>query len=149
MQVPRNHIRGRGCPECSKLYRIQESKLYNALKEKLVNVNIIHSYHNKEILGKQELDIYIPEYKIAIEYQGEQHFKPVDFGGYGEEMAKILFSKNCKRDKRKKEICNKHQIKLFYFSDTSDNEFLGEKIYHNYDEFIEIINQVIKKENEK
>ena len=119
------------------------------LKEKLVNVDIIHSYYNKEILGKQELDIYIPQYKIAIEYQGKQHFKPVDFGGYGEEMAQILFSKNCKRDKRKKEICDKHQIKLFYFSDTSDNEFLGEKVYHNYDEFIEIINQVIKKENEK
>ena len=149
LQAPNKHIQGQGCPECGKLYRIQESKLYNVLKEKLVDVDIIHSYYNKEILGKQELDIYIPQYKIAIEYQGKQHFKPVDFGGYGEDIAEILFSKNCKRDKRKKEICNKHHIKLFYFSDTDDNEFLGEKVYHNYNEFIEIINQVIKKEDEK
>ncbi len=95
------------------------------------------------------MDIYIPQYKIAIEYQGAQHFKPVDFGGYGEEIAEKLFKKNLKRDKRKKELCDKHKIKLFYFSDTKNDVFLGEKVYHDYNELIEIINQVIKKEDEK
>ena len=54
-----------------------------------------------------------------------------------------------KRDKRKKELCDKHKIKLFYFSDTKNDDFLGEKVYHDYNELIEIINQVIKKEDEK
>ena len=148
-QSPNKHIQGQGCPKCNKLYRVQESKLYNILKENLKDINVIQSFYNKEILGKQELDIYIPQYKISIEYQGAQHFKPVDFGGYGEEIAEKLFKKNLKRDKRKKELCDKHKIKLFYFSDTKNDDFLGEKVYHDYNELIEIINQVIKKEDEK
>lgn len=148
-QSPNKHIHGQGCPKCNKLYRVQESKLYNILKENLKDINVVQSFYNKEILGKQELDIYIPQYKIAIEYQGAQHFKPVDFGGYGEEIAEKLFQKNLKRDKRKKELCDKHKIKLFYFSDTKNDDFLGEKVYHDYNELVEIINQVIKKEDEK
>lgn len=148
-QTPHKHINGQGCKECNKAYRVLETKLYNFIVENLSNTTVIHSYYNKNILGRQELDIYIPDYKIAIEYQGEQHFKPVDFGGYGDNIAKTLYEKNIERDKRKQEICKKNNIKLLYFSNTKDDIFLGEKIYHDYNDIINKINQVIKKENEK
>ena len=149
LQKAVHHInRGQGCPECSKLYRIAETKLYDILKNNLTE-NIVHSYKNSKILGKQEIDIYIPKYKIGIEFQGEQHFKPIDFGGYGKEKSVLLFEDNKIRDTKKKDICKKNGIKLFYFSETKDDTFLGEKIYHNYDELIDAINQVIKTENEK
>lgn len=58
-------------------------------------------------LGKQHYDVYIPKYKIAVEYQGDQHFKPIDFFG-GEKT----FKKNQERDSRKKEISKKNGITL-------------------------------------
>jgi very-short-patch-repair endonuclease len=78
-------------------------------------------------LGKQSLDFYLPEHNIAIEYQGRQHFEPVDkFGGKKE------FEKTKNRDKRKRELCKKNGIKLLYFSfDEKITTFLGEKVYHN------------------
>jgi hypothetical protein len=38
--------------------------------------------------GKQEIDIWMPGLKLAVEYDGEQHFSPVRFGGISLEMAK-------------------------------------------------------------
>ena len=57
------------------------------------------------------LDFYIPYKKIGIEVQGEQHFTPVKrFGGID------YFKLQNERDKKKKELCEKHGIKLFYIT---------------------------------
>lgn len=34
--------------------------------------------YRAEWLDKQSLDIYIPEHKIGIEYQGQQHYEEID-----------------------------------------------------------------------
>jgi hypothetical protein len=57
----------------------------------------------------QHLDIYIPEISLAIEYMGEQHYRPVEhFGG---EQG---FQNTVYRDQRKAEICKKAGINLVY-----------------------------------
>ncbi len=48
----------------------------------------------------QSLDIFIPSINVAIEYQGIQHYQPVEFFG-GEEA----FKHRIELDKRKQEIC--------------------------------------------
>ena len=146
-QTPIGHLKG-GCAKCGKKYRKKEKELYHKMKKEFKNEKIIHSYYNSKILGRQEIDIYFPEYKIGIEYQGEQHFKPVDFGGYGLERADILFKENIERDIKKNKTCKKNNIKLFYFSEKYD-EFLDEKCFTNFEELKKEIEQVIKKENEK
>ena len=147
-QRPVNHLKGCGCPECSKQFRILETKLYDAINNSLNDISVIHSYYNKNVLHGQELDIYIPEYKIGVEYQGMQHFQPVDFGGRGIEWAIAQFNDNKKRDKRKLDICIKNNIKLLYFSDCQNETFLGEKVYHDYTEIINKIKEIIKTEKE-
>ena len=76
--------------------------------------------------GVQKLDFFIPLLNIAIECQGEQHYKPVDFAGNGEEWAKKLFEQNIKRDKIK--LCKvlKHNIKMIYVNEENKNNFLNE-----------------------
>ena len=149
-QTPSKHINGHGCPECAKLYRKKESKLYDVLKEVFNNETVIHSYHDKDILGKQEIDIFFPKYKIGVEFQGEQHFKPIDFGGHGDVAAYKFFQENQLRDKKKKEICEQNNIHLLYFSNVEEEDELhGRKIYHNYSDLIYVIDQIIKKETEK
>ena len=47
-------------------------------------------------LNRQRLDFFLPDYNIAIEYQGEQHFKPIKYFG-GEKR----FIDRIERDKKK------------------------------------------------
>jgi hypothetical protein len=85
---------------------ISETELYYKIKKHFTNYNIIH--HGKpEWLGRQHFDIWMPKMNIAIEYQGAQHDKPIDFFG-GEEA----FKKNQKRDKLKKQKCLKNDVSL-------------------------------------
>jgi len=62
-----------------------------------------------------ELDIFIQEPRIGIEYQGIQHYEPVKHWG-GEEALK----KNKERDRRKRQICQHVGIKLIYFKYDED-----------------------------
>lgn len=51
------------------------------------------------------------EYNIAIECQGLQHFKPIEWFG-GIEAFKSLVE----RDKLKKNLCEEHNVKIIYYS---------------------------------
>ena len=57
----------------------------------------------------QSLDFYLPEYNIAIECQGIQHFEEVQYFG-GEKGLK----ENKKRDKKKYDLCKEHGVVIFY-----------------------------------
>ncbi len=58
-------------------------------------------------LGLQSVDIFIAEERLAIEYQGQQHYEAVDLFG-GEEG---LISTQA-RDKRKRELLRLHDVRL-------------------------------------
>ncbi len=59
------------------------------------------------------LDFYLPEYNVAIECQGIQHFEPQD---WFDSKKNGRFTEVLKRDKIKKELCDEHDIKVFYYS---------------------------------
>lgn len=104
-QRPSSHIRGNGCCKC------HESKLEKEVEKYLLTNKIKYlSQYREKWLKRLTLDFYLPDYNIAIECQGEQHFKPVNAFGGEEEFEKIL-----ERDMRKKELCEMNNIKLFYF----------------------------------
>ena len=61
-------------------------------------------------LGLQSIDVFIPSLEVGLEYQGIQHFEPVDFFG-GEEG----FQTTQERDKRKAELCQQNGVTLIYW----------------------------------
>jgi rubrerythrin len=61
---------------------------------------------------RQRIDFAIPELKIGIEYNGRQHYGPVDFAGKGSKWAAEEFKITQKRDDRKKRLCEKNVWKL-------------------------------------
>ena len=70
----------------------------------------------------QHFDIYFTDLNIAIEYQGTQHQKPVEYFG-GEEA----FIKGKERDERKKKLCVENGCKLFYvYPDDDTKKFIKE-----------------------
>lgn len=85
-------------------------------------------------LGLQSLDFYLPDYNVAIECQGEQHFKPVDFDGKGKEWAERSYKENVRRDEYKQKLCIENGITLLYYSDIISNS-----VYNNINNLIEWI----------
>ena len=104
-QRPKDHTQGIGCPVCKSSHLEMEIK--NWLDNN--NVEYVYQYRDK-IFGLQSLDFYLPKYNIAIECQGEQHFRPVKYFGGIKEYNKVK-----KLDKIKKEICDKNGIRLIYY----------------------------------
>lgn len=96
-------------------------------------LNVIKSHYPDVIaqkrfswLGNQSLDIYIPSKKVAIEYQGEQHYRPVHiYGGKrGYREQKVL-------DKKKIRLCKENGVELYYFTfaDNAPNILHRKKMY--------------------
>lgn len=67
------------------------------------------------ILDNLELDIFIPRLNIGIEYQGVQHFKPIQHWG-----GKAALERTKERDSRKSILCRDNAIKLIYFYYTEE-----------------------------
>ena len=69
-QTPNNHLAGTGCPECALLSTSSkgEEEIYNYLKQLIPDLNI--SRNNRDILKGKELDLYLPDYNLAIEFNG-------------------------------------------------------------------------------
>ena len=107
-QTPHSHMSGVGCPKCHEEHNVNESVLFDIIKE----------YHGKEVVSQyradwlsgQTIDIYIPSKKIGIEYQGVQHFKPIKYFGGNKK-----YDYTVKKDKEKFEKCKNNGVKLFYF----------------------------------
>ncbi|EDP98009.1 hypothetical protein U8527_18615 [Kordia algicida OT-1] len=87
---------------------ISETELFYKISDYFKNDEVIH-HASPKWLGRQHLDIYLPKLNIGIEYQGAQHYEPIEFFG-GQEA----FEKTVERDKRKKQLCEKHKCHLIY-----------------------------------
>ena len=121
-QTPIKHYTGQGCPKC------KGSKLEEICCVYLDKHNVKYLYRSKpKWLRGLELDIFIPEYNIAIECQGEQHFFPVDFGYNDENLTKKKFKELQERDLLKYKLCEDNNVKLHYikYDDKNIEELLN------------------------
>ncbi len=107
---------------------VNETFLFNTVKMLFDKYEVIREA-SPDWLGRQRLDIFIPELKLAIEYQGEQHYKPISIFG-GEEG----FEKNKKRDILKKQLCSENNICVVYFK--YNEELTERKVFNKLKHFI-------------
>ena len=111
-QRPQDHLYGRGCPVCN------ESHLEKEIRQFLIKNNIEFIYQcNSSFfkwLGKQSLDFYLPSYNIAIECQGEQHYKNRENRLFED------FRKTLNRDISKINKCVKNGVNIIYYSLTDN-----------------------------
>lgn len=103
-QTPNKHLQGAGCPQC-KLK--SQSRIYQYLIKIFPNLNWEWEA-SPNWLTPQKFDIYNKLYNIAIEYNGKQHYVPIDhFGG------KIEFEETVKRDLLKQQKCKENNCHLY------------------------------------
>ena len=120
-QIWHTHLCGSGCPKCN------QSKGEKQILSYLIdnNINYITQYKiniNRDInqSGIAYIDFYIPDYNCFIEYNGRQHYMPVDkFGG------EIQYQKQLKRDQFIRDYCKDNQIKL---NEIMYNENINDKL---------------------
>ena len=68
-QIPHSHLQGHGCPKCSIL--LKKSKGEIELTEYIKSIYLEEIMENtRDFLGGKELDIYLPDIQLAIEYNG-------------------------------------------------------------------------------
>lgn len=101
---------------------VSETDLYRTLRIRLREHDVIQ-HATPSWLGKQHLDIYIPHLRVAIEYQGLQHEQPVEFFG-----GSAAYQLTVERDRRKRELCKKHRVRLIYARAGYDLEELIQEI---------------------
>ena len=116
-QKANDHLQGCGCPKCGAVISESENDINQFIKNELKMKTIIK---NKKIIKPYELDIYLPEKKIAFEYNGV-----------------IWHSEKFGKDKNyhltKTESCKKQGIQLIHiFEDewTKHKKIVKSKIKH-------------------
>lgn len=102
--------RSAGCPTCSMSY--SEREMLDVLKKLGFNIVSQHTIDGCEYKSKLKFDAFDIDRNIAFEYNGEQHYRPVDFAGKGEKWAKKQLQLTQNREKAKIEFCSKNKIPI-------------------------------------
>lgn len=96
----------------------REVRLYGIISCGLPNYKVHFRYKHPKVRHpssgrKVEYDIFIDKLGVAIEYQGEQHYRPVDrFDGNDPVQAKKSFQRRQRTDQEKREQSSEHNIVL-------------------------------------
>lgn len=128
LQRPVYHLLGHGCPRC------KDSIGETTISQWLIDYNIEYRQHYKILpsqyvfFGRQYflVDFYLPQYNAIIEYNGKQHYERVKFWHTEEQ-----FQDQQDRDKRLREHCKQHGIKLIeipYYKTDCIDEILSKRL---------------------
>jgi Zn finger protein HypA/HybF involved in hydrogenase expression len=135
-QSPTNHMKGVGCPVCKSSKG--EKEIIKWFTEK--NVKFIHQYTFTNLVGVGKkllaFDFYVNCINFLIEYDGIQHYTPVEFGGISKERAIEEFKRTEYNDRLKNQYCEKNNIPLLRISykefnkipDILTENILGKKV---------------------
>jgi len=109
-QMPATHLNGGGCIFCTTWGGSIEFKFLSIIKEAFPDEEII-TQAKPLWLGRQRFDIYFPDYNIAIELQGRQHFRVVGHWGGKDGLESVQ-----KLDEKKYNLALDNDCKLYYFT---------------------------------
>lgn len=113
-----------GCPNCKKSHG--EDTIKNFLDENKIEYQWQQKFDDLygDYNRKLSYDFYLPKYNLLIEYQGRQHYAPIELFG-GEEGLKI----RRKYDNKKRAYAKSHSIDLLEISYKDDIEEKLEKYF--------------------
>lgn len=85
---------------------VREAELYGLVRDLFKDQRVLREA-SPEWLGRMRLDIYLPELKLAIEHQGEQHYRPIAAFGGDAGYARVI-----SRDALKRELCRANGVEV-------------------------------------
>ena len=123
------------CPKCN--MSVGENKIIEFMEKNNINYSRQKKFDDCKDKYLLKFDIYDEDHNILIEFQGEQHYFPVDFETNNPEKANIQFETLQKRDKIKSDFCKKNSIPLIcipYYERNNVEKFLinNSEVYKQY-----------------
>lgn len=110
--TPHNYLTGKRCPRCSRMESKGEKEVQAFLDKN--NIKYIKEYPVAIDGHNLRFDFYLPEINKYIEYQGEQHYHPIDYFG-GEKRFLI----QCELDNKKRKYAGHNLIEIAYNENTN------------------------------
>lgn len=107
-QKPNNFLRGFGCPNCN--LSNGEAIIKNFLENFSINFKQQYALPNEDKSCSNKklfVDFFLPYLNTIIEFNGDQHYRPVEIWG-----GKEQFEKQQRRDNALRAYCKAHKIKL-------------------------------------
>ena len=128
-----NRVKGRGCPKCASELKTSfpEQSIYYYVKK------LFPDSKNRFIVGKKEIDVYIPETKTGIEYDGIYYHSSLD---------------SKKKERLKDSYFKKIGIRIIRVKESNINKVLLNTIkfdFRNRKDFEEAIKILISKLSKK
>ncbi|MGN1372239.1 MAG: hypothetical protein ACI4XM_08205 [Candidatus Coprovivens sp.] len=100
-----NFQQGKRCPHCNESKG--EKEIEDILNKYQVNFCSQYKFDNCRLQRRLPFDFYLPQYNCCIEFDGEQHYKIVEYwGGLDGFVSRVI------RDTIKNEYCKNNNIKL-------------------------------------
>lgn len=113
---PNNFFNGRGCPYCANKGNSKGERLVEKVLQGL-NIQYLEQATIEGMINENQLyyDFLLEDLDIIIEYQGKQHYEPVEYlGGFDK------FKSQVKRDRIKLDFANNNGYKLIEVPYTKD-----------------------------
>lgn len=104
--TPDSFLRGTRCPYCYST-STGEKGIENYLTKKNISFVKEKTFDDLRFKRKLRFDFYIPSLNLCIEYDGRQHFVPIDIWG-----GKDSLKENQLRDQMKNDYCQRNNINL-------------------------------------
>lgn len=98
-------LKGHGCPRCNN--SVGESIIKKILISKGINYEEQKGFSNLRFKRVLKFDFYLPSYNACIEFDGEQHFKNVEYWG-----GEIKYQERLTKDSLKNNYCKLNNIPL-------------------------------------
>lgn len=95
------------CPNCESEYSKGVLKIINYLNSNDIEYIQEYKFQNCKYERVLPFDFYLPKYNCCIEFDGEQHFRPVGWYGGNENLEKTKI-----RDNIKNKYCEENNISL-------------------------------------
>lgn len=127
------HKRDNVCPKCAPQYYM-EDKVIRTLEEWDYTVTRQKKFEDCTYISELKFDGYIEGFNTCVEYDGQGHYKPIQWGNISKEEAEKEFEKNKIRDKIKDEYCKEKGIKLIripYWESENIEEYLFDELVKN------------------
>lgn len=127
IQLAKFHMHGQGCSECNSSKG--EGRVSRCLEQENIKYIPQHKFDdctNPKTKRRLMFDFYLPEYNICIEFDGGQHFKPVDYFG-----GQKAFDKLIELDEIKNKYCETKNIKLIriHYKTKNLKKYIKTQIY--------------------
>ena len=87
---------------------VREAEMYQIVK-RIFPDDLVLREASPLWLGRQRLDVFLPDRNLALEHQVEQHYQAVSVFGGPDALARTI-----ERDELKKRLCEENSVELIY-----------------------------------